>query len=158
MPCTSFVLPKKRFGRTWIRRGGRTNLRNQKSNFAEGRHYLGYRGKGGRMILKRILWKYSVNRIRLAQDRGQCWAVTNTVMDLQVPYKAVNLVNSSATISVSKYSYFYQKGLSPVDALVLFSGDTRSRGLRLKSTRRSTIHCGLRPLEQHALLHGIVGL
>jgi len=110
------------------------------------------------MILKRILWKYSVNRIHLAQDMDHWRAVTNTVMDLQVPYKAVNLVNSLATISVSKYSYFTRRALSPVDALVFFSGDTRSRGLKLKSTGRSRIHCGLRPLEQHALLHGIVGL
>jgi len=60
------------------------------------------------MILKRLLWKYSVNRIHLAQDRDQWWAVTNTVMELQVPLKVVNLVNSLATINVSKYSYFYQ--------------------------------------------------
>ena len=62
------------------------------------------------MILKRILWKYSVNRIHLAQGRDQCWAVTNTVMDLKVPLKAVILVNSLATINISKYSYFYRKG------------------------------------------------
>ena len=80
------------------------------------------------MILKRILWKYSVNRIHLAQDRDQWWAVTNTVMVLQVPYKVVNLVNSLATISVSKYSYFYQKGRISCGCVgVLLVGYAQSR-------------------------------
>jgi hypothetical protein len=36
-----------------------------------------------RMDLREIEWE-GVNWLQLAQDRGQCWALVNTVMNLRV--------------------------------------------------------------------------
>jgi hypothetical protein len=40
-----------------------------------------------RMDLRKIVWE-GVDWIHLAQDRDECWALVNTVMNLQVPWKA----------------------------------------------------------------------
>jgi hypothetical protein len=44
-----------------------------------------------RVRIKEIVCNH-VERIHLAQDRDQWWALVNTVMNLQVPYKAENLI------------------------------------------------------------------
>jgi hypothetical protein len=37
-------------------------------------------------------WK-GMERIPLAQDRVQCWALINTVLNLWVPYESENFLN-----------------------------------------------------------------
>jgi hypothetical protein len=44
-----------------------------------------------RMDVKETGWE-GVNWILVAQDRGQWWALMNTVINLRVPYKAGNFL------------------------------------------------------------------
>jgi hypothetical protein len=53
------------------------------------------------MDLREIGWEV-LDYMHLAQDRGQRWAVVNTVMNFRVPYKEGNLLTSYVTISFSR--------------------------------------------------------
>jgi hypothetical protein len=45
------------------------------------------------MDLRKIVWQV-VDWSHMAQDRGQWWAVVNTVMNFRSPYKAENFLSS----------------------------------------------------------------
>jgi hypothetical protein len=54
-------------------------------------------GVDGTIILEWILGKLggeSVDWMHVAQDRDQCWALVNKIMNLRFPYKAGNLLTS----------------------------------------------------------------
>jgi hypothetical protein len=52
------------------------------------------------MNLEKVRWE-GVDFIRLFQDRDQCRALLNTVINPRVPQNAGNLMSSWATISIS---------------------------------------------------------
>jgi hypothetical protein len=61
-------------------------------------------GVGGRILLK----MYLKNRIHLAQDRGQCWALVNTAMNQRVSHVVANVFTTSATISFPRRTPLHQ--------------------------------------------------
>jgi hypothetical protein len=59
------------------------------------------------MDLKETGWE-SVNCIYLSQDREQWWVLVNTIMNLRVPYKAVNFLNCRVALIVSRRTLLHR--------------------------------------------------
>jgi hypothetical protein len=84
-------------------------MRNQYNtliDIPEGSDRLENTGVSGMIALEQTLQTSGVHQILLAQNRNQWWALVNTVMNVRVPYKAVNS-STSWTIIFSRSLHAY---------------------------------------------------